>query len=166
MEGGLNIIIFNNDDIMEAIDKISATSATGLDGYSAMFLKKSGGTLAKPLYMIWRSCLDHGVTPNIWILSYQYLKGEAKGDPINYCPGSLTSHLIKICKKVTRKNIVSYMDEHDLFNSSQNGFRSGRSYLSQLLSHFDKILSYLEQGINVDMLISVRHFIKSIMGFC
>ena len=42
------------------------------------------------------------------------------------------------------------MDKLDLFNSSQHGFRSGRSCLSQLLSHFDKILSYLEQGINVD----------------
>ena len=42
------------------------------------------------------------------------------------------------------------MDEFDLFNSSQHGFRSGRSCLRQLLSHFVKILSYLEQGINVD----------------
>ena len=69
MEGGLNDIIFNNDNIMEAIDEISATSAVGLDGYSTMFLKKCRGTLAKPLYMIWRSCLDYGATPNIWILS-------------------------------------------------------------------------------------------------
>ena len=90
-------------------------------------------------------------------LIYGYLvvvpifKGGSKGDPVNYRPVSLTSHLIKICEKVIRKNMVSYMDELDLFNSSQHGFRSGRSCLSQLLSHFDKILSYLEQGINVDM---------------
>ena len=152
VRGGLNEISFNNDDIIEAIDEISATSAAGPDGYSAMFLKKCKMTIAKPLYMIWRSCLDHGVTPNIWILSYvvPIFKGGSKGDPVNYRPVSLTSHLIKICEKVIRKNIVSYMDELGLFNSSQHGFRSGRSCLSQLLTHFDKILSYLEQGINVD----------------
>ena len=147
----MNVIIFNNDD-MEAIDEISATSAAGPDGYSAMFLKKCRGTSTKPLCMIWRICLDHGVTPNIWILSYvvPIFKGGSKGDPVNYRPVSLTSHLIKICEKVIRKNIVSYMNELDLFNSSQHGSRSGRSCLSQLLSHFDKILCYLEQGVNVD----------------
>ena len=96
--------------------------------------------------MIWRSCLGHDVTPKIWILSdvVSIFKGGSKGDPVNYRPVSLTSHLIKICEKVTRKNIVSYLDALNLFNSSQHGFRSGRLCLSQLLSHFDKILSYLE----------------------
>ena len=92
MRGGLNEISSNNDDIIEAIDEISATSAAGPDGYSAMFLKKYRMTIAKPLYMIWRSCLDHGVTPNIWILSYvvPIFKGGSKGDPVNYRPVSLT----------------------------------------------------------------------------
>ena len=47
VRGGLNEISFNNDDIIEAIDEISATSAAGPDGYSAMFLKKCKMTIAK-----------------------------------------------------------------------------------------------------------------------
>ena len=43
-----------------------------------------------------------------------------------------------------------YINEKLIFPDSQRGFRAGRSCLSQLLSHFDKILSYLEQGLNVD----------------
>ena len=42
------------------------------------------------------------------------------------------------------------MNEKNIFPDSQHGFRAGRSCLSQLLSHLDKILSYLEQGLNVD----------------
>ena len=40
--------------------------------------------------------------------------------------------------------------EENLFNKSNHGFRGGRSCLSQLLLHFDQILSFLERGMNVD----------------
>ena len=63
---------------------------------------------------------------------------------------ALTSHLIKIFEKVVRKNIVSFIEENNLYNASQHGFRSGRSCLSQLLEHYDKTLQQLEQGFNVD----------------
>ena len=39
-----------------------------------------------------------------------------------------------------------------MFNHSQHGFRSGRSFLSQLLTHFDHITHLLEQGKSVDVI--------------
>ena len=50
-----------------------------------------------------------------------------------------------------RKQIVSFMEEHNLFNSGQHGFRSGRSCLSQLIDHFDTITRFLEQGKGVEV---------------
>ena len=149
---GLYDISFYDEDIMEAIDEICTTAAAGPDGYSAMFLKKCRDNIATPLQMIWRSCLDSGITPEILKLSFivPIFKGGNQGLSANYRPVSLTSHLIKIFEKIIRKNIVSYMEEQNLFNCSQHGFRAGRSCLSQLLAHFDKILSYLEEGFNVD----------------
>ena len=44
------------------------------------------------------------------------------------------------------------MDEHDIFNKFQHGFRKGRSCLSQLLSHFDLITRLLEEGKSVDII--------------
>ena len=43
------------------------------------------------------------------------------------------------------------MNENNLFNDSQHGFRAGRSCLSQLLEHFDTVLSILEDGSNADV---------------
>ena len=43
------------------------------------------------------------------------------------------------------------MEENQLFNPSQHGFRIGRSCLSQLIAHFDYISQKLEQGYNVDV---------------
>ena len=43
------------------------------------------------------------------------------------------------------------MEENDLFNPGQHGFRSGRSCLSQLIAHFDRISQLLESNQNVDV---------------
>ena len=79
-------------------------------------------------------------------------KGKSRAEAKNYRPVALTSLLIKIFEKVIRKQLVSFMEEHHLFNQSQHGFRSGRSCLSQLLAHFDHITQLLEQGSNVDVI--------------
>ena len=46
--------------------------------------------------------------------------------------------------------MVKFIEENDKFNVSQHGFRGGRSCLSQLLSHYDRILEILASGSNVD----------------
>ena len=79
-------------------------------------------------------------------------KGNSTAEAANYRPIFLTSHPVKIVEKVLRKKIVSFLERNDLFNSSQHGFRTGRSCLSQLLAHYDKILSLLDQGHNVDVI--------------
>ena len=48
--------------------------------------------------------------------------------------------------------MVQYLEENELFNSSQHGFRRRRSCLSQLLSHFENILGRLEADDNVDVI--------------
>ena len=79
-------------------------------------------------------------------------KGNSTAEAANYRPISLTSHLVKIFEKVLRKKIVWFLERNDLFNPSQHGFRTGRSCLSQLLAHYDKIFSLLHQGHNVDVI--------------
>ena len=77
-------------------------------------------------------------------------KGGHQGVAANYRPIALTSHLIKVFEKVIRNKLVEYLEENNLFNSGQHGFRTGRSCLSQLLDYHDRIISLLERGLNVD----------------
>ena len=44
------------------------------------------------------------------------------------------------------------MEENNLFNPGQHGFRLGRSCLSQLIAHCDHITRLLESGQNVDVI--------------
>ena len=147
-------VVFDESDVIQAIDEISDTSAAGPDGVSAYFLKKCKLALAHPLYILYRDSLDQGIVcddakrSNIIPLH----KGGSLGVPANYRPVSLTSHLVKILEKIIRRHIVKFIEEHDLFNSSQHGFRAGRSCLSQLLEYYDRVLKLLEEGHNVDTL--------------
>ena len=68
----------------------------------------------------------------------------------NYRPVSLTSHVIKIYERVLRKQMVAHLEETSLFNSKQHGFRSGKSYLTRLLHHFDDIIESLSNGDGMD----------------
>ena len=44
------------------------------------------------------------------------------------------------------------MEANNLYNPGQHGFRTGRSCLSQLLDHFDRVLEAIENGKNVDVI--------------
>lgn len=147
-------IPFTEDDLKEAIDDLNATSAAGPDGFPAIFLKECREELARPLYLIWRESLDRGIVPDSTKRAniVPVHKGGSRGIPKQYRPVALTSHIIKIFEKVLRKYLVSFIDENHLFNQEQHGFRSGRSCLSQLLSHYDRILEALEAGSNVDVI--------------
>ena len=150
----LNDIHFQEQDLIKAIGEISATAAAGPDRFPAILLKQCKDALAKPLCMIWRKSLDTGNIPKLLKSAHviPVHKGGSRGAPKNYRPIALTSHLIKVFEKVLRGNIVAFMEKYGLFNSSQHGFRFGRSCLSQLLSHYDRILELLETGGNVDVI--------------
>ena len=145
-------IDFTEEDIINAIDELRNNSAAGPDGLAAILLKNCKEALAKPLYILWRDCLDQGITPAK--LKEGHIiplhKGGHQGIASNYRPVALTSHLIKVFEKVIRNKLVAFLEENNLFNNSQHGFRSGRSCLSQLLDYHDRIIHLLEKGLNVD----------------
>ena len=140
-------------DLEIAINELTDNASPGPDKYPAILLKKCKTSLSYPLSLIWRKSLDT-TTINDTQKSANVIpihKGGSKGVPKNYRPIALTSHLIKIFEKVVRNAIVAFLEEHDLFNPSQHGFRFGRSCLSQLLEHYDKITRLLAEGHDVDI---------------
>ena len=147
-------IDFSEADFIDAINEISNNASAGPDGFPAILLKKCKETLSTPLYQIWRNCFDNGITPTRAKQSQicPIHKGDSTAIPANYRPIALTSHLVKIFEKILHKKIVHHLESNQLLNPSQHGFRAGRSCLSQLIAHYDKILTLLDQGANVDVI--------------
>ena len=150
----LTDIDFTPQNFETAIDELSNNASPGPDKYPAILLKKCKSCLSYPIFLIWRKSLDtteinhRQKSANIIPIH----KGGSKGIPKNYRPIALTSHLIKIFEKVVRNAIVSYLEKYNLFNATQHGFRFGRSCLSQLLDHYDRITKLMEEGHDVDII--------------
>ena len=69
----------------------------------------------------------------------------------NYRPISLTSVICKVLERIIRKQLFSFLDQKGCLNSTQHGFRPGRSCLSALLDVFDNIMHMLDSDSSVDM---------------
>ena len=118
-------IQFSEKDFIEQIESLSTNSAAGLDGIPAIFLKHCKGSIAKPLNIFWRNCLDNSPTPEILKTNFitPIFKAGDQGSPENYRPVALTSQFTKVFEKVIRKKLVTFLEEDYLFSSSQHGFR-------------------------------------------
>ena len=144
---------FSEEDIAEAIKTIPLHSAPGPDGIPAKVLRECVEELKKPLYLLWRTSLDHGYVPSKLKQSNVipiFKKGD-RSSPENYRPISLISHISKVFEKIVVKILTSYLNDLDLFNEQQHGFRSGRSCLSQLLEHHHRVIATMENQGNADV---------------
>ncbi|MEM6738267.1 MAG: reverse transcriptase family protein, partial [Bacteroidota bacterium] len=151
-ETKISEMVVTEEDIIKAINELSPSSAAGPDGFPAIFLKHSKE--AFPLCHLWKTSLEKGIVPTKMKKSTitPIYKGGNKSLASNYRPVALTSHVIKLFEKVIRSQIVKHMDDNNLFNPNQHGFRSGRSCLSQLLEQHDLILNLLNKETNVDVI--------------
>ena len=142
----LEDIDFTAEDIRKAILHISPKASAGLDGIPAILLRKCVEELLLPLTLLFRLSLNKGRLPSEFKLSkvIPIFKGGERCLAENYRPISLTSHICKVYERIVVKYLVDYLNDMNLFNPNQHGFRSGRSCLSQLLEHHQKILEILE----------------------
>ena len=147
------ILQFSEEDICKAIATIPAKSAPSPDRIPAVLLRNCSNSLAQPLYILWSKPMETGEIPlklKHGLVTPIY-KGGDKSMPANYRPVTLTSHIVKIFEKIVVKRLTDYMVSLNLFNKHQHGFRKGRSCLSQLLEHYQRILSGLEEQGSVDV---------------
>ena len=147
-------IQFSTNDIEKAIDQLKPDAAPGPDSIPAILLKKCKKTISKPLYILWKKSLESGEVPQSLkhgLITPIFKKGS-KGDPANYRPVTLTSHLVKVFERVLASRLMDFMETHNKFNPHQHGFRRGRSCLSQLLQHRTDILGGLADGAQVDVI--------------
>ena len=135
-----------------AMVDIKISSAPGPDGVPAYLYHTFAEDLAKPVMNIWRQSLDSGIMPGgtSQAIIVPILKSTDKSIPANYRPVSLTNHLTKVFERVLRKALVDHLENNNLMNKAQHGFRQRHSPITQLLTYYDSILSILEDGFNVD----------------
>ena len=89
-------------------------------------------------------------------------KKSSRHVPNNYRPVPLTCILCKLLEHIISSHIHLFLEQNQLLNDSQHGFRSGRPCETQLVYTFNDLAYNLEQGLVTDIIIldfcqGIRH---------
>ena len=150
----------SEDKIIKIIKSLDPNKAHGHDGISIRMLKLCASSISKPLFLLFEHSLENECFPN--------KKKKANIVPIhkkadkqliqNYRPVSLLPICGKIFEKLIFSSLFKYLENNNLLNYHQSGFRPDDSCVHQLLSitfdiykSFDANPSLEVRGIFLDM---------------
>ena len=74
-----------------------------------------------------------------------------RGNPANYRPVILTSHIIKTFERVICGRVIRHLEDTQKLPKHQHDFRSGKSCVSQLLQYRQWVLDGLTNGSDLDV---------------
>ena len=139
--------------IVEAMKQLSERAAPGPDGVPAILLRRCSSSLSVPLSVLWTVSMESGKVPGILKegIITPVFKGGNRSDCADYRPIVLTSHVAKTFERVIVERLLRHLEECELMNPNQHGFRRGRSCTSQLLQHYYNVIRVLESGRDVDV---------------
>lgn len=125
-ENFCDFILPTEQDVSEIIKTLKSGSSPGYDGISAEFLKQYSTFLIKPLMHIVSKSLVTGLFPQIYkkTIIVPIYKNNDPELVTNYRPISLVSNISKIIEKVVKKQTLNYLENYNLLNSNQFGFRN------------------------------------------
>merc|ERR1712033_145463 len=149
----LGDIDFTQKSIIDAIKVIKNNAAPGTDRFPVVLMKECADELSEPLYILWRHSLNNGdIAPLLKtaVICPILKTGSPRNHPKSYRPASLTSHFIKVFKRIIRTAIVKHLEDYKLLPKNQHAYIKGRSTLSQLLNHLEEAIRNWEDGKATD----------------
>jgi hypothetical protein len=140
--------------VKKKLENLKPSSAPGPDGVWPRVLQKLASSLSIPLALIFTKLFQEGSVPSIWKQANvtPIFKKGIKGNPGNYRPVSLTCVICKIMESLIRDQLVLHLANNQLLRTSQHGFMSGRSTLTNLLEYLEVLTKLVDDGHSVDIL--------------
>jgi hypothetical protein len=134
--------------VFDILSHCKLSNNTSPDSIPFIFLNKFALTLSLPVSLIFNRSFVSGTVPSLWcqaIVLPLHKKGS-KDCPSNYRPISLTCSLARICEKVVRKHILSFLNRKNIISESQHGFCRRKSIETNLLEYLDDVTASLDCG--------------------
>ena len=109
----------------KALKSLKNTKSGGLDLILNEFLKYGAHSLILPLVKLFNNILESGIFPDIWNISTisTLHKSDSLYDCNNYRGISIGSCLGKLFTKLLQYRNFSYLEENNLIEENQAGFR-------------------------------------------
>nr|VZI12352.1 unnamed protein product [Spirometra erinaceieuropaei] len=127
---------------------LNESKSPGPDDIPPKLLKEFAAELAKPLSMLFQASFEAGGLPDDWKSARitPLHKGGSKASANNYRPISLTSICCKLMEKIIKRELMRFLEQHNLLSDAQHGFRSGRSCVTNLLNCLERWTRSVDEG--------------------
>ena len=115
-------------ELMEAVKLAKNKKAVGIDKIANELLKHD--EIVKMLYVLFNVCLENNCIPDDWRIAIVNPIPKEAGriiDPLRYRGISLQSCIYKVFSNILNTRLNKFLEEHQLLNDAQNGFRKKRS---------------------------------------
>ena len=147
----LQTVYFSPERVKEAIQRSKDSLSAGPDGIPSRVYKVAADILAYPLSVLFNTSMSSGVVPEDWKLANikPIFKKGTRASASNYRPISLTSVACRIMERCIKSDLMRHLEENNIINESQHGFRSGRSTLTNLLEYTEAVTEAVDGGHEV-----------------
>jgi len=136
----------NIQEIIEEIENLDANKASGPYSIPTKILKLAKNHIAEPLTLIMNTSFSTGVVPECLKIAniIPVFKQGSQINFSNYRPISLLSIFNRILEKLMSKRLIKFLDEKNLLNNKQFGFRKNHSTTHAVLSIVNNIQCAIE----------------------
>ena len=138
----------SEETVMKLLNKLKPKNSCGHDGISPKLLKASKNIICKSLTLTINQALTNGVFPDTLKIA-KIIPLFKKGDRTlldNYRPISILPAISNIFERILFNQIHNHFSMHDLYFSSQYGFRENHSAQLAAVELIDRITQDLDRG--------------------
>ncbi|KAF2353134.1 Reverse transcriptase domain [Trinorchestia longiramus] len=145
--------VFTVEEVEEQLSILNPYKSTGPDGLGPRILKETAEVISDPLTNIFNRSLETGIVTDDWKRTNvtPIFKNGNKQIPNNYRPISLTSVISKTIERLLKVRITKHLNDQNLINDTQHGFREKRSCLTNLLDFFGEVNRIYDSTKAVDL---------------
>ena len=128
----------SENGVFMLVDRIDVSKSSGPDKLPGKLLQSLAKEITSVVHFIFTQSLCTGELPTEWTQANvaHILKKGSKLHAVNYRPVSLTCITCKLFKHIICKHILAQLEDQNFLTDLQQGFRSGRSCETQLVTTF------------------------------
>ena len=112
-------------EILDILKKLKPNNSSGHDNVSTKLLKSLDTSISLPLSILANASMQTGIVPNTLKIAkvVPIYKSKKHDEFANYRPIALFSSLSKVLEKLVHHRLYTFMENHNILNNNQYGFR-------------------------------------------